>query len=245
VIYHKIGNYKNYINSSIETLCVKEQSKLSTRIDIQTLSGAAIFGALSAVMSFFPYLRFPLLPYLRFELAELPVMIGTFIYGPIPGIISSIAYWIILNFVGEFQPFGPLMKFLSVLGMILGVWGCQVIIKKLNLKLSSVYVFSLMLSLASLVRIIAMTALNYAMLLILLPDFLGFASQSLSVFLGISFKSNMDALMLIMIVTAAFNLIHTILSGVSAYGIVRIIFYKRSMFRIKTPWLSSIVREPK
>ena len=222
---------------------MKGQSKLSARIDAQTLSGAAVFGALSAVMSFFPYLRFPLLPYLRFELAELPVMIGTFIYGPIPGIISSIAYWIILNFVGEFQPFGPLMKFLSVLGMILGAWSCQVIIRKLGLKLSSVHAFSLILSLAALVRIIAMTALNYVMLWILLPDFLGFASQSLSAFLGISFQSNMDALMVIMIVTAGFNLIHTIFSGVSAYGIVRVVFYKRSLLRIRTPWLSSIVHE--
>jgi riboflavin transporter FmnP len=221
---------------------VKGQFKVPTIINAQTLSGAAVFGALSAVMSFFPYLRFPLLPYLRFELAEIPIMIGTFIYGPIPGIISSIAYWIILNFIGEFQPYGPLMKFLSVLGMIMGAWGFQVIIKKLGLNLSPRYAYSLMLSMAALVRIIFMTALNYVMLWILLPEFLGFASTSLSTFLGISFQSNMDALMVIMIVTAVFNLIHTILSGASAYGIVRIVFYKRSLLKIRTPWLSTLVR---
>ena len=212
-----------------------------SKIDVQILSASAVFGALSAVLTFVPSLRFPILPYLRFELAELPVMVGTFIYGPVLGIISSFAYWIILNFIGEFQPYGPFMKFLSVLGMIIGTWIGVGIIRKL--KLSASPGFGLILSLAAFIRIVLMSMLNYIMLLVLLPSFLDLAANSLSASLGLKFQSSLDAMILIVIFTGIFNLIHTILSMIPAYSIVKVVFYKRSLLRMRKPWISSVIED--
>ncbi len=208
-------------------------------MDVRMLSASSVFGALSAALTFVPSLRFPILPYLRFEVAELPVMVGTFIYGPIPGTISSFAYWIILNFIGEFQPYGPFMKFLSVLGMILGSWMGFVLAKKL--KLPSALGLGLIFSLAASIRIILMSVLNYVMLLILMPSLLDFAAESLCGSLGLKFQSSLDAMIPIVIFTGVFNLIHTILSIIPAYSIVRVVFYRRKMPNMKAPWISLIM----
>ncbi|MEM3403495.1 MAG: hypothetical protein QXJ17_02925 [Nitrososphaeria archaeon] len=209
--------------------------------DLQVISVSAIFGALSAILTFVPALRFPLLPYLRFELAELPVMVATFLYGPIPGIVSSFSYWIILNFIGEFQPFGPAMKFLSVLGMIVGLWMGVWIMKKLGVKLSLVYTLGLCLTLAAILRIILMSVSNYLLLLILMPDFFGFASASLEAALGLKFSSSMDAIIMIMVFTAIFNLIHTLISCLPAYSVLKIVSLRKSVMKTRKPWISSTV----
>ena len=218
---------------------MKGQSNRVTRLDVQTLSASAIFAALSAVLTFFPTLNFIFLPYLRFEISEIPVMIGTLIYGPIAGLISAFAYWLILNFVGEFQPYGPLMKFLSVIGMIVGAWVGLYLAKKIGLKSSAIYGIGLILTFGALIRIILSSILNYVMIWILMPDFFTMAAKSLSATLGLQFQSNVDALIVILIFTAVFNLIHTLLSVIPAYSIVKIIFYKRNLFKKRTPWMSS------
>lgn len=206
--------------------------------DLQVISVSAIFGALSAILTFVPALRFPLLPYLRFELAELPVMIATFLYGPVPGIISSFSYWIILNFIGEFQPFGPAMKFLSVLGMIAGLWMGVWLMKKLGAKLSLVYTLGLCFVLAAAFRIVLMSISNYILLLILMPDFFDFASVSLGAALGLKFSSSTEAIIMIMVFTAIFNLIHTLISCLPAYSILKVVSLRKNVMKTRKPWVS-------
>jgi len=215
----------------------------SKKVDVQTLSASAVFAALSVILTFLPTLNFPFLPYLRFEISEIPVMTGALIYGPIAGIISAFAYWIILNFVGEFQPFGPLMKFLSVIGMIVGAWVGLNLAKKIGLNSSPACGLGLILTFGALIRIILMSILNYVMIWILMPDFFDMAAKSLGAILGLKFQSNVDALIVIMIFTAIFNLIHTLLSGIPAYSIVKIIFYKRNLFKGRTPWMSPAIED--
>jgi riboflavin transporter FmnP len=212
-------------------------------MDVRTLSASAVFAALSAMLTFVPSLSFPLLPYLVFQVAEIPIMICAFLYGPIPGVVSSFAYWLILNFVGQFQPIGPFMAFLAVISMVAGAWLGASLIKKLGLNSSLNYVVGLMLSFGVTIRIVLMSMLNYAILWILMPDFLKMAAGSLSATIGLKFQSNLDVLMVALVATAIFNLIQTLFSGISAYGIVRIVSYKRSFFRTKTSWISSAIND--
>jgi riboflavin transporter FmnP len=218
---------------------VKEHPNRVTRIDVQTLSASAIFAALSAILTFLPTLNFVFLPYLQFQIAELPIMIGALIYGPIAGVISAFAYWLILNFVGTFQPLGPLMAFLAVMGLIIGAWIGINMAKKIGLKSSGIFGIGLILTFGALIRIILMSVLNYVIIWILMPSFFILAVKSLGATLGLQFQSNVDALIVIMVFTAVFNIIQTLLSVIPSYSIVKIIFYKRNLFKKRTPWMSS------
>ena len=213
------------------------RSVSSGKLSVQVISSSAIFGALSAILAFMPGLNFPILPSLRFEMAELLVMIALFIYGPVQAIISSFSYWIILNFVGEFTPIGPFMKFLSVISMIIGVWIGVKGIRKFYQNVSARIGLGFALSLAALIRILTMSLFNYILLSFLMPEFFSFAVGSIGSSTGLQFKSDIDAMMIIMIFTAIFNLLHTLLSALPSYAVVRTIFTGRSLFKIKEPWI--------
>ena len=129
---------------------------------------SAIFGALAAVLAVLPLsFPFPLIPYLRFEVAEIPVVIAFLGFGPLPGIVSALTYWGVLTLVGEFTPIGPAMKFLAVASMLLGLWvGFKLSKNSYRLGLTLGFLFG------SLLRVLAMTAANYVILLYLFPEFL-------------------------------------------------------------------------
>jgi riboflavin transporter FmnP len=189
------------------------------------------------MLAFMPGLNFPILPYLRFEIAELPVMVALFIYGPVQAIVSSFSYWIILNFVGEWVPIGPFMKFLSVISMIIGAWIGVEGIRKVYSNISARLGLSFVLSLAALIRILTMSVFNYILLSFLMPEFFGFAVGSIGSSTGLQFKSDIDAMIIIIIFTAIFNLLHTFLSALPSYAVVKTIFTGRSLFKIKEPWI--------
>ena len=85
-----------------------------------------ILAALSVVMTMaklaFP---FPVLPYLKFELAEIPVVIAAASLPPRVSLYASLAYWFVLLLVGEWTPIGPTMKFLAVISTVAGSWRRQ------------------------------------------------------------------------------------------------------------------------
>ena len=90
---------------------------MSSQIKSRTLEVvfAAIFAGMAVLLSLTNLvLTYPILPYLRFELAEIPVIVVFLVAGPFPGLMSSVIYWAILNVVGEWIPIGPAMKFLSL-----------------------------------------------------------------------------------------------------------------------------------
>jgi len=85
------------------------ESRISLLVAIST-----VFGALSAVLAMMPLsFSFPLIPYLKFDIAEIPVVTAFLGFGPFPGFISALTYWLILNIFGEWAPIGPAMKFIA------------------------------------------------------------------------------------------------------------------------------------
>lgn len=209
-----------------------------------TLSSAAIFGALAAILAVLPLsFPFPILPYLKFDLAELPVTIAFLLYGPIPGVISSLIYWIVLNFVGSFAPIGPAMKFASVISMVVGMWVGLVVLRRITsrrtLMLVSAIAFGMIL------RVIVMSIFNYVVLLILFPFFLDFAAKSLSSSLGYSFSSQMEALIVSLIVTAIFNIIHVVVSVIPSFAIASSLSMRGVVARIGAPWITLCIKGSK
>ena len=200
---------------------------------------SAIFGALAAVLAVLPLsFPFPLIPYLRFEVAEIPVVIAFLGFGPLPGIVSALTYWGVLTLVGEFTPIGPAMKFLAVASMLLGLWvGFKLSKNSYRLGLTLGFLFG------SLLRVLTMTAANYVILLYLFPEFLDYAIQALSASLGIQFGCLGTAFTLILIFTAVFNVLHMMLSLFPSLFLLNCMVKDGLFLNFKKPWIRSILRK--
>ncbi|MCL7385385.1 MAG: hypothetical protein LZ158_03360 [Thaumarchaeota archaeon] len=204
---------------------------------------AAVFGGLSSAIAMlrlsFP---FPLLPYLKFDLAEIPVVFSFLAFGPSLGLLTSLVYWIVLTIVttGEWLwPIGPSMKFLAVVSTLMGVWlGSRVLVKECRLG-------SLLLrmgTLAALARVVTMGAMNYVILVIAVPESLAFVNSLLSMTLGLKLGSELELILLVMALTAAYNVIHTILSLVPPAVIVQRIERVGAFIRIAGgSWIGGLI----
>ena len=207
------------------------------RASLRTSTSACI-GALAALMTALPlYFYFPLVPYLRFELAEIPVMLGFFLLGPESAVLSSFIYWGVLLLVGEYSPIGPTMKLVAVVSMVLGLW--------LGFKLDRGLRTKLLVGscLGCLFRVLSMTAFNYVIIAVMFPGFLETAAAAISTALGIRFSSDLAALIVVIILTAFFNVLHTLLSIAPAYLLVKAVVRaggEESV--IRNSWYAELVR---
>ena len=177
-----------------------------------TIAQVASIGALAYVMSFVK-IPFPPLPYLVFDLGEIPVITLALVSSLQAGLAASIVYYGILNVTGEFVPIGPLMKLIAVASLLVGLYPIRRSLSRARIASS--------FALASAIRISVMTLANYVVICILFPGFLDMAAKSLSVFLG---QRLLDPISLVMIFTGFFNLIHTIVSffpSVAAAKLIR------------------------
>jgi len=202
------------------------------------ISSSALIGALAAILAALPlHLHYPIIPYLRFEAAEVPVVLGFLILGPRVGLFSSVIYWVVLLFVGEFSPLGPTMKFAAVASMLIGLW--------LGFKTGRSPGFSLFAGscMGCIFRVALMSLFNYVILLFVSPEFLGFAAGSISAALGISFPNNLAALAAVLVFTAIFNIIHVAVSIIPAYLLTRaILAFGRGAVESREIWYLKTVR---
>ncbi|MCL4344174.1 MAG: hypothetical protein M1291_04365 [Thaumarchaeota archaeon] len=156
--------------------------------------------AASAVLELLPLkLFFPLLPYLTFDIGEVPIFFLTLYDGITDGAIASIALTVLLFFFGTFVPIGPLLKGAAVISAIIGAWA--------GIKIKRSPYLSFILS--TLLRIIAMTAFNYVLIEYFVPGFLTFLPKY------VSFMSPMVA---VLVLTALFNILQNIISFIPAYA---------------------------
>ncbi len=210
---------------------------MKTRTSLLVSSSTCI-GGLAALMAALPlYLYFPIIPYLRFELAEIPVVLGFLVLGPETAALSSVVYWLVLLLVGEYSPIGPTMKFTAVICMVLGLW--------LGFRLRRSPRTGLLIGscLGCLFRVAAMSAFNYVVIVIMVPSFLETAAASISAVLGISFPNELTAFLAVLGFTAVFNIIHTILSIAPAYLLVKAVIKAGGEGRaIRKIWYVDVIR---
>ncbi|MEM0122932.1 MAG: hypothetical protein QXI38_00325 [Conexivisphaerales archaeon] len=156
--------------------------------------------AASAVLELLPLkLFFPLLPYLTFDIGEVPIFFLVFYDGITDGAIASILLTVLLFIFGTFVPIGPLLKGAAVISGIIGAWA--------GMKVRRSAYISFVLS--TLLRVIAMTAFNYVLIEYFVPGFLLFLPKYISF---------MSPIVAVIVLTALFNILQNIISFVPAYA---------------------------
>lgn len=145
---------------------------------------------------------FPILPYLKFDITEIPIFIVLIFYGFKYSVISSVLYWIILLNIGDFTPIGPTMKFLAILSTLTGY--------TIGYKVSRSNIVGLVCS--AIVRVIVMSIMNYIVLVILMPGGIDWAASFISKILGLNLVSYYEKFLLVLTFTMIFNILHTIIT---------------------------------
>src|SRR5438094_9065422 len=128
------------------------------------LGGTSTFGALASLITLAapPALQppFPILFYLKFDVAEVVDLSSFMIFGPTAGLLTALIHATILATVaggaGSGPFFGPSLKFLGVLSTYIGLFLASRVGKQ-----SLLIVNRTMTSLAVITRVTLMTAANY------------------------------------------------------------------------------------
>jgi riboflavin transporter FmnP len=211
------------------------EARISLVISIST-----VFGAFSAILAMMPFsFSFPLIPYLKFDIAELPVVTAFLGFGPVPGFISALTYWLVLNVFGEWTPIGPAMKFIAVASMLLGLWVSYKLALRFRIPYISVFIFG------SLLRVLATTVSNYLVLVVIAPFFLEFAVKSLSITLGLEMEAGLGGLILVLAFTAVYNVLHVALSLFPSIFLVKNLSKQGLFLNLKQPWIIALIKQKK
>ena len=64
---------------------------------------------------------YPILPYLKFDFAEIPSVLAFFLVSPYSGLSTAVIHWLFLIYRAG-NVLGPTMKFTAVVSMLAGFW---------------------------------------------------------------------------------------------------------------------------
>ena len=201
-----------------------------------TAAYIVVFSALAIVLTFAKVeVAYPLLPYLKFDFAEVPVVIALMLGGLVPGLVTDVIHWVGLSLARGWV-LGPLMKFLAVIPMVVGFWlGMRIHERRWSVKS---IVTSIMFGTAF--RVAVCSVLNVAVLLFIAPEFLQFSEYSLKA-LGINVASTHDVILWTLTLNGIFNAVHVILSTAIAIMLFRAAA-KRLSTVAKKAWISLEVK---
>lgn len=163
---------------------------------IAIFSGLALLTSLSGLSNMLIY---PPAPYLKFDPAEIFDMMAYFIGGFEIALMTSLIHFIGLSLLGG-DLLGPSMKFLAVVSMLIGF--------HVGVKIGGKYMVQLGIS--TFTRVLVMSLANIYVLVILAPGFLEVFNIYNKLFL--IDLSGLELLMIALILTGAYNIIHNIFS---------------------------------
>jgi len=217
-----------------------------------SLTGSAVMGALAALTTVMVPARiqppFPILPFLRFDPAELFSVLAFFIFGPIPAVITATVHWLFLTATGVNTPLGPAVKFVSVLSTLFGLWLGSLVYKKSGIKQyrNSVILF-FMLGFAILTRVLILLVVNYFVFTYIGPvifgiDYLGFSQATLQGTLHMQFAGPTQVLLAMLIFTSIFNGLHAIFSVAIPFVVMTPLSYKVPQLSSGHPWISRFTK---
>ncbi|MCX8191720.1 MAG: hypothetical protein N3F06_02795, partial [Nitrososphaerales archaeon] len=98
------------------------------------------------------------------------------------------------------------------------------------------------LSTSVITRVLVMTLVNYVVIWMLFPTFLQYAAISLATSLKITFSTNFDVLILTLLITAIFNVIHVPLSTIPSYIMVTHILNRGVLITFEGPWIVRMLK---
>lgn len=185
------------------------------------IAATTVFSAMAVAITLAKLtVPYPPLPYLKFDISEVPVTVALFLLGPIPGLLSTVIYWLVLTLRAG-DVLGPAMKFAAVASMMVGFTLGALLCRRLRVgKRLSVGVGLL---LGAVVRVAVMSLLNFVVLTIVAPYYLEFVIPLLSS-LGLSARTKLQALLWVLLLTAIYNLLHTVLAVFPAYVVAEAAF---------------------
>jgi len=199
----------------------------------------AVFGAMAGMLSLIKAeIPFPLLPYLKFDLAEIPDILAFMIMGPLGGMVTSTIHWLILTFRAGFI-LGPFLKYAAVASTILGFWAGIALRRRLPGNPSLKSFMALGMLFGGILRIIAMSVANFLVLYVFFPEWMSFAKSCLQT-IGLDASSDFSALLWTLLLTAVFNAIHIFVSVIPSYTLIK------TILRLKTTlgkaWIDEIMK---
>ncbi len=211
------------------------------------LAGSATFGALASLITLAapPALQppFPILFYLKFDVAEVVDLSSFMIFGPTAGLLTALIHATILGTVaggaGSGPFFGPSLKFLGVISTYAGL----ILASKLG-KQSLLRIGLTMTSLSLLTRVTLMTIANYFYIVFLAQTVFGinytyFAQLVLSES-GINLTGS--ALILYVLgLTAIYNAVHVIFSVVVSLFLVNTLMKRAPNLLQSRAWITRVL----
>jgi len=175
----------------------------------RNLAFASVMGALAVVISLMRLqVPFPLLFYLKFDLAEVPSFITFYLAGLYPSILCAFLHFLGLLVRGS-SIFGSSMKFAAVASNLLGIG----LVRKSR-------VAGLLGGCVS--RVAVMSVINFVTFSFLFPNYMDFSMKALEA-AGINVSSRTEAFIIVLALIAAFNTIHALLSSLAGLAIVEAI----------------------
>ena len=210
------------------------------------IAGSAVFGALAALITLAapPALQppFPILFYLKFDVAEVVDLSSFMIFGPSAGLVTAGIHALILGSVGGsagFGPFGASLKFLGVLTTYLGLWAASKLGKR---QLVGTGLKMTLLSLGT--RVSLMTVVNYLYILFISQvvfgmDYLGYPQFLLSQ-IGIS-VTGLALIGYVLLLTAVYNAVHVIFSVVVSLLLVNTLLRRAPNLLQTGAWITKLL----
>ena len=211
------------------------------------LSGSAVFGALAALITLVapPALQppFPILFYLKIDVAEVIDVSSFLIFGPSAGLLTAGIHGLILGTIGGsagFGPFGASLKFFGVLTSYLGLWLAS------RLGKSRLVGTGLKMTLLSLMtRVSLMTLVNYLYIIALSQvlfgmDYLGYP-QFLLAQIGIN-ASGTALIGYVLAITAAYNAVHVVFSVLVSLVLVNTLLTRAPNLLQTGAWITKLLK---
>lgn len=211
------------------------------------MTGAAALGsftALTTVVTAGVQPSFPILPFLKFDPAEIFSVLAFLIFGPIPALITATVHWIFLTATASGSPLGPAVKCVAVMSTLLGLWlGCRLYSRlpgryhRFSVALGS------MLALSTVARVAMLLVVNYFVFTYIGPvifgiPYLRFSQQTLQATLGLQFAGPWEVLMAMLFYTSIYNAVHAVFSVVVPYMLFTPLSLKVPEIASGHPWIS-------
>src|SRR2546428_11867575 len=175
-----------------------------------SLTGAAVFGALAAVIAFLVQIPYPVpcFTFLQLYFAELLDVLSFLLFGPAVVLLTTLIHYLVLNFLPTASPiFGPLLKLFGVTSMLIGMWlGYGAYARILKRRGGVATGFGIMLGTAAVLRAIILTPINYVFLIFVFAPNTVFSTSFLSFYFG---------------GLAIYNVIQTLLAAIVPFIVVK------------------------
>jgi riboflavin transporter len=211
------------------------------------LAGSATFGALAALITLAapPALQppFPILFYLKFDVAEVVDMSSFMIFGPTAGLLTAGIHAVILGAVaggaGSGPFFGPSLKFIGVVTSYAGLLAASKLGRH-GLKRTSLN----MTSMAIVARVSLTTVANYVYIIFLAQlffstNYLGFAQLALNA-AGIHL-AGAGLIEFVLGLTAIYNLVHVIFSVLVSLLVVNTLLTRAPNLLGGSAWITRVL----